>query len=275
MKENRIVLGIVGSPNPEGRTNQLVMAALKGAADAGATTELIQLSDYVVAACKDCLPWVCVDNLKCTYEDNAFEFLSQKILNCGALVLGTPVYWWDTSGLVRYLILKMFRVFARSAPLQGLPALGLSIAGGTGNGLVSGLRPVYHFFQMMQMRALEPLPATRFNFSQAITHAGELGGQIAMMTKRRTPFNGLEERLVWYDNLPYLGLSRAEERRLLADLVTLEVPEEMGADALSGLARSDCLAAAGRSVDSLSEITRVYEAGVKAFMGKQEAKIGK
>ena len=27
---------------------------------------------------------------------------------------------------------------------------------GTGNGLVSGLRPVYHFFQMMQMRAIEP-----------------------------------------------------------------------------------------------------------------------
>ena len=26
-----------------------------------------------------------------------------------------------------------------------------------GNGLVSGLRPVYHFFQMMQMRAIEPL----------------------------------------------------------------------------------------------------------------------
>ena len=30
MEKNRIVLGIVGSPNPEGRTNRLVMAALKG-----------------------------------------------------------------------------------------------------------------------------------------------------------------------------------------------------------------------------------------------------
>ena len=124
MEENRIVLGIVGSPNPEGRTNQLVMAALKGAADAGATTELIQLSDYVVAACKDCLPWVCVDNLKCTYEDNAFEFLSQKILNCGALVLGTPVYWWDTSGLVKYLILKMFRVLCAFSAFAGIAGFG-------------------------------------------------------------------------------------------------------------------------------------------------------
>jgi multimeric flavodoxin WrbA len=248
------------------------MAALKGAAEAGATTELIQLSEYVVAACKDCLPWVCLENLKCTYEDKAFEFLSRKILNCGALILGTPVYWWDTSGLVKYLILKMFRVYARSAPLGGLPAFGLAIAGGTGNGLISGLRPVYHFFHMMQMRALEPVPATRFNFNQALSRAGELGNQIAKLTKRRAPFNGLEERLAWYDNLPYLGLSLAGERRLLADLVALEVAEEMGTDVLSGLARSDSFAAAGRSIDSLSEITRVYEAGIRAFERKQETK---
>ena len=265
MEENGMVLGIVGSPNPGGLTNQLVTAALRGAAEAGAPTKLIQLSENVVAACKDCLPWVCMNNLKCTYDDEAFEHLSHQILNCGALVMGTPVYWSDTSGLIKYLILKMFRVYALSAPLQGLPALGLGIAGGSGNGLVSGLRPVYHFFQMMQMRALEPVPATRFNFNQALQHAGELGEQIAGMTNKRSPFNGLEERLVWYDNLPYLGLSRTGEMSLLADLIAMAVPEEMGPDMLSNLARSDALAAAGRSVESLSEITRVYEAGVKAF----------
>jgi hypothetical protein len=41
----------------------------------------------------------------------------------------------------------MFCIYARTAPLQGLPALGIVIAGGTDNGLISGLRPVYHFFQ--------------------------------------------------------------------------------------------------------------------------------
>ena len=81
MEENKIVLGIVGSPNPEGRTNQLVMTALKGAADVGATTELIQLSENVEVACKDCLPWVCLGNLKCMYEDKAFESLGQKIVS--------------------------------------------------------------------------------------------------------------------------------------------------------------------------------------------------
>ena len=42
------VIGLVASPNREGRTNQLVAAALNGAARAGAPTELIQVADYVV-----------------------------------------------------------------------------------------------------------------------------------------------------------------------------------------------------------------------------------
>jgi len=263
------VIGLVGSPNREGRTNQLVAAALEGAARQGAQTELIHLADHVVAACKDCLPWVCKDNLECTYEDEAFEYISRKILNCGALVLGTPVYWWDTSGLVKYLILKMFRVYARSAPLQGLPAFGIGIAGGTGNGLVSGLRPVYHFFQMMQMRAVEPLPATRFNFANAVEQARKLGKQVAAMADQRHPFAGLEERLLWYDALPYLGLSRAAERLLLADLAIQALPSRENAAIAFGLARADELSAAGKPVDSLIEVTRVYEAGVKAFEEQQ------
>jgi multimeric flavodoxin WrbA len=259
------VIGLVGSPNREGRTNQLVAAALDGAARQGVQTEMIQMADHVVAACKDCLPWVCKDNLKCTYEDEALEFLSHKILDCGALILGTPVYWWDTSGLVKYLILKMFRIYARSAPLQGLPALGIAVAGGTGNGLVSGLRPVYHFFQMMQMRAIEPLPVTRFNFDAAVERARILGKKIAAMAAQRLSFANLEERLLWYDQLPYLGLSRAAERRLLADLAIQALPSSANAAAAFGLARADELSAAGMRVDSLIEVSRVYEAGLKAF----------
>jgi multimeric flavodoxin WrbA len=265
MGEKDVVLGFVGSPNPDGRTNRLVRAALEGAAVAGADTEIIQMSDHVVAPCKDCLPWVCAENQKCTYEDDAFEFLSRKVLNCGALILGTPVYWWDTSGMVKYFILKMFRVFARSGPLQGLPAFGISIAGGTGNGLVSGLRPVYHFFQVMQVRALEPLPATRFNFDEAQTHAREMGGRIAAMRHKRHPFVSLEERLLWYDQLPYLRLGRAEERRLLAALTALALSDDRSGKVASGLARADMLAAAGDRMGSMIEITRSYEAGKEAF----------
>ena len=116
MSGEKVLLGLVGSPNPEGITNQLVTAALNGAAAKGAVTEKIQMSECVVEACRDCLPWVCLQDLKCTFEDESFEMLSKKILDCGGLVLGTPVYWWDTSAIVKYLILKMFRVFRLRRP---------------------------------------------------------------------------------------------------------------------------------------------------------------
>jgi len=267
MSGNATVLGLVGSPNRQGRTYQMVSAALEGAVKAGARVELVQMADHVVAACKDCLASDCGAKLRCQYDDAAFEYLSEKILSCGALVLGTPVYWWDTTGLVKYLILKMFRVHASSMPLAGLPAFGIGIAGGTGNGLVSGLRPVYHYFQMMRMRALEPLPVTRFNYEAAMTRAGELGAQLAAAANERRPFAGLEDRLLWYDSLPYLGLSRAGERRLLADLTTAALPESADPAIAKGLARADALAALGKELEALTEVTRAYEAGVKVFEG--------
>ena len=269
MTANASVLGLVGSPNRDGRTYRMVTAALEGASRAGAAVELVQMADHVVEACKDCLHWECKDTQKCSYPDPAFEYLSGKLLHCGAVVLGTPIYWWDTSGMVRYLMLKMFRVYARSAPLAGLPALGIGVAGGTGNGLVSGLRPVYHFFQILQMRAVEPVPATRFNWPAALTRAVELGAVLARMADRRHRFSGGEERLLWYDSLPYLGLSRAAERRLLASLTAAALPEDADPAIARGLAYADALAARGESLQSLQELTRTYETAVKVFEGAQ------
>ena len=268
MADRGTVLGLVGSPNREGRTNELVGAALKGAAEAGAPVELVQMADHVPAACKDCLHSDCGTTHRCQYDDEAFEYLSDKMLSCGALVLGTPIYWWDATGMVQYLILKMFRTNASAGSLAGLPALGIGIAGGTGNGLVSGLRPVYHFFQMMQMRALEPLPVTRFNYREAIVRAGELGAKLAEMAGERQPFVSPEERLLWYDHLPYLGLSRFEERRLLADLTAAAIPDHGGSAVAGNLAEADALLAQGKKLEALTQITRAYQAGVKAFEGK-------
>ncbi|MFC2021290.1 flavodoxin family protein [Chloroflexota bacterium] len=263
MNENKTVLGLVGSPNSQGRTNQLVSAALEGAARAGATIELVQMSEHVVDACRDCLPWVCRENLKCSYEDKSFELLSQKILNCDGLVFGTPVYWWDTSAMVNSLLIKMCRVFARAEKLQGLPAVGIAIAGGTGNGLTFGLWPLYRFFRVMQMRALEPLPATRFDFNKAINRAEKLGHQIAGMIQKRHPFSSFEESLLWYDSLPYLGKTRTAERRLLAAIASEAVPDERKQDTDGDLARAEILAASGHSLDSMKEVSRVYNSCIE------------
>jgi len=83
------------------------------------------------------------------------------------------------------------------------------------------------------------------------------------MSRNRTPFQRREDGLVEYDKLPYLGLNRLEERRLLADLVTLALPENDRMNAASGLATADILAAENRNMESTSEVSKVYSRGVK------------
>jgi multimeric flavodoxin WrbA len=263
MKKKQIVLGLVGSPNKTGRTNELVSAVLAGAAGVGAPTELVQISDFVVGPCHDCLPWVCAANLKCTYEDKSFDLLNQKILNCGALVIGTPVYLGDTSAMVKYLFIKMARVFAQSGKLRGVPVLGISMAGGSGNGLITGLRPIYHFFRTMQMQALEPLPATRFNLDKAKKAAEILGQRLANMMTERVQFNSPEECEQWYDRMYFLGEDRGNEKRLMAAITYDAIPIERKKDVDGKLVQASILAAVGRSLDATNEISKVYNSCIK------------
>ena len=99
-----------------------------------------------------------------------------------------------------------------------------------------------------------------------------MGGEIAKMAVQRERFQGLEDKLLWYDNLPYLGLSRADERRLLADLAVQGLPPHEAEPIAVGLARAHELDAAGRKLEALAEITKAYNAGVKVFEARDSGK---
>ena len=170
--------------------------------------------------------------------------------------------------MVRYLFLKMYRVFAGSGQLKGLPSLGIAIAGGSGNGLTTGLRPIYHFFRTMQMRAIEPLPATRFDFDKAIKEAKLSGHRLAQMMPLRAPFKSSEECWLSYGEMPYIGENRATERRLLAAIVYGAVPKGRRQEVEGDLAQADILAAAGLSLDAMNEVTKVYNSCIKIISEK-------
>ena len=85
-----IVLGIVGSPRKNGRTNRVVDAALEGAASKQAAVEKVYLVDYAVQPylgqrgveyCPDALSRLCED--------------------ADAIVVGAPIYVGDVSGVTK------------------------------------------------------------------------------------------------------------------------------------------------------------------------------
>lgn len=205
-----LVLGIVGSPRKDGRTNSLIDAALDGAASAGAEGKKIFLGDY------DIRPFMSAGGS----EDGAKfcpEELSELCGEADALVIGAPVYWGDINGLT-----KDFMDSVRTAGANGKPALGTAIAGGSGKGLLSGVQSIYHFFYHRQMRAIDPTPVSRFNWGESLDALRGSGAKLASMVREPGPFPGssADERwpdvVAYYATLPYLEDGPVDEFLMLA-----------------------------------------------------------
>ena len=107
------VLAINGSPRGSmGCTHQMLMPLLEGMKQAGATTELVHLSDYKIHHCIGCLAcWTKTPGV-CIYKDDMVPLL-EKIKNADFVIYGTPLYFYTMTGLMK-------DCFDRHLPL-GLP----------------------------------------------------------------------------------------------------------------------------------------------------------
>lgn len=100
---------INGSPRKNKNTFKLVESAMKGAQEAGAETELIQLFDYEFTGCKSCFACKIKSsktNGLCAIRDAARPLL-EKISKADVIVIGSPVYYGYPTGQVRSLVERM------------------------------------------------------------------------------------------------------------------------------------------------------------------------
>jgi multimeric flavodoxin WrbA len=93
-----MILGICGSGRKEGNTGALVEAVLKGT---GMQSEMVRLYDINVGYCDGCMR--CAREGKCWQKDGMTD-LYQKMIDCEALVIGSPCYYGDVSGLVKSMM---------------------------------------------------------------------------------------------------------------------------------------------------------------------------
>ena len=96
------IIAVNGSPRKNWNTGMLLKNCLEGAKEAGAETELINLYDFQFKGCTSCFLCKLKGNTvsKCAMKDE-MESVFQKIIECDALVLGSPVYFSDVSGEMR------------------------------------------------------------------------------------------------------------------------------------------------------------------------------
>jgi hypothetical protein len=83
------------------------------------------------------------------------------------------------------------------------------------------------------------------------------------MADSRKPFDSYEERLLWYDDLPYLKENLAGERKFLAALMAEAVPEAQKSELEGDLVRAEVLLTGGQVLASQKEISRIYMSASK------------
>ena len=100
---------INGSPRKNWNTHKLLESAMKGAADSGAETELINLYDLNFRGCVSC--FACkLKNSKtnglCAVRDDLRPVL-EKALSSDVIVMGTPIYFSYPTGILREFVERL------------------------------------------------------------------------------------------------------------------------------------------------------------------------
>lgn len=111
-----------GSPRKDFNTYKLLAEAMRGAKEAGAEVELIQLKDYQVQGCQSC--FACkVKGSKtqgvCALRDDLRPVL-EKFMDADALVIGSPIYFGNlTAGTLALIERILFPVLNYKKPVDG------------------------------------------------------------------------------------------------------------------------------------------------------------
>jgi len=98
------VVGINGSPRPNGNTSIIIRTVFAELELQGIDTELLQLSGQSLKGCTAC--WKCMElkNQRCIIEDDCFNEYFAKMVEADGIILGSPVYASDVTSQIKALI---------------------------------------------------------------------------------------------------------------------------------------------------------------------------
>ena len=100
------VIGFNSSPRKGANTATLVDAVLKGAAEKGAETRMVNLNELNIHGCQGC--GACKKKAgTCAFKDDLTPLL-EEIKDVDAIVLGSPIYWFRVSAQLKMLIDRFY-----------------------------------------------------------------------------------------------------------------------------------------------------------------------
>jgi len=156
------VLGICGSPHPEGNTAYALRHALAVIEAQGLETAYISLAAREITPCDGC--FTCRTR-ECVHEDD-MTLIYDAICRCDGLILASPVYMGLVSGQMKVMMDRtvVFRTGGRFE-LSGKVGAGIACGGFRNGGQELTLQCMHTFFLQQDMYAIADGP--RFSHSGA------------------------------------------------------------------------------------------------------------
>ncbi len=104
------VIGINGSPRPEGNTDLALREMAKELQTAGIEMEIIQVGNKPVRGCLACGTCIRKKDERCVMSDDIVNEMIQALKGADAIVLGSPVYYAGIAGTMKSFCDRVFYV---------------------------------------------------------------------------------------------------------------------------------------------------------------------
>jgi len=155
-----------GNPKTTGLTQSIIDAVKLGAIEGGAEVDEIRLCDLGLQRCQICGDgWgICRSEHRCAYGDDGFEAARVRVRAADAVVIATPVYWWETSEALKAFLDRLRRCEFRSyETLRGKQVLLVAVPGGSGQGMLTCLEQMERFCRHADAVIFDYIGVNRWN----------------------------------------------------------------------------------------------------------------
>jgi len=180
------VLGLSGSMRKDGNTAQLIHVILKRCANTEIKTEFVSLAGKRILPCLGCEK--CKDRKWCIIENDDWNEIIQKVLDCDVLIIGSPTYYYDVCGHLKNFMDRTYSLY-HDRKLAGRK--GVAVAVNAQKGATRTIQTIEGFLNAHEFSSLGSVAGTGYEEGavlkdqDAVQKAQKIGDKIVRLIKRR------------------------------------------------------------------------------------------
>jgi multimeric flavodoxin WrbA len=180
------VLGISGSLRKEGNTARLVKIILDRCEGAGLTTEFVSLAGKKILPCLGCEK--CKEKKWCVIENDDWDKMIKKVLDCDVLVIGSPTYYFDVNGQTKNFIDRTYSLY-HDRKLAGRKGVAVAVHANKGGSrtiqTLEGFLSTHEFSSLGSVKGTGYHEGDVLNDREAVQKAEKTADKIIRLVKTR------------------------------------------------------------------------------------------